>query len=88
MVYGLNYPEKSEAVRRLAELYDQPGPLEPADIRMVLNILGELGAREYADQVAEGYYLLAVQSLDGLGLENQATDTLRELAASLLQRKA
>ena len=88
VVYALNLSDRTEAVRRLAELYGQPDRLEPTDIQTVLNILEQLGAREYAEQVAESYYRRAVQSLDRLGLQNQATNALRELAASLLQRKA
>jgi geranylgeranyl diphosphate synthase, type I len=88
VVYALNHPGKTEAARQLAHLYAQPDQLEPSTIQMVLDILERLDARQYAEQIAEEYYRLALQNLDQAGVENLATSTLRELAASLLQRQA
>jgi geranylgeranyl diphosphate synthase, type I len=88
VVYALNHPGRPHAARQLARLYAQSGQLEPPAIQTALGILERLGARQYAEEVAENYYWLALQSLDQAGVQNPAQQTLRELAASLLQRQA
>ncbi len=61
--------------------------LDPPAIQAALRLLDRLGARQYAENMAEEYYRLALTSLDEAGIENAAQSHLRELAASLLHRQ-
>jgi len=89
VVYALNQPCGSDpdAARQLAELYARPGELDPSAIQFALELLNRSGARQYAEQMAEEYYRLALTSLDEAGIGNAAQSHLRELAASLLHRR-
>jgi geranylgeranyl diphosphate synthase type I len=87
VVYALNAGQR-DAAEKLAGLYAQPGPLDQADIRSALALMEQVGAREYAETMAEDYYRQAMRSLDETGIENEAQSDLRELAASLLGREA
>jgi len=86
VVYALSHPDDPDAAQQLAALYARPGELDPQAIESALALLDQLGAREYAEKMAEDYYRLALASLDGPGIENAAQARLRELAASLLHR--
>ena len=86
VVYALNQIEDSEAARQLADLYTHPCPLDKPAMQSALTLLARVGAREYAQTVAGGYYHQAVKSLEQVGVENAAYSSLRELAASLLGR--
>jgi geranylgeranyl diphosphate synthase type I len=55
-------------------------------VGMALNILEDLGARTYAEEMAHNYYQQALAELDAVGMENEAQDDLRELAAFLVER--
>jgi len=48
--------------------------------------LKDLGARRYADEMANDYYQQALTELNATGVENEAQEDLRELAAFLVQR--
>jgi len=89
VVYALNQPCGSDpdAARQLAELYARPGELDPSAIQFALELLNRSGARQYAEQMAEEYYRLALTSLDEAGIGNAAQSHLRELAVSLLHRR-
>ena len=90
VVYALSHPDDPDAARQLAELYAQAGELDPPAIRAALLLLDRLGARRYAENMAEEYYRLALTSLDEAGLEiaeNAAQSHLHDLAASLLYRQ-
>lgn len=87
VVYALGHPGDPAAARSLAELYARPDDLDPPDVRAALDLLDRLGARRYAEEMAEQYYRLALAALDEAGKENAATSHLRELAASLLRRQ-
>ncbi len=87
VVYALNHPDDPDAARQLADLYARPGELDPPAIRDALRLLDRLGARQYAEEMAEEYYRLALAGLDEAGRENAARSHLRELAASLLHRR-
>ncbi len=87
-VYALNQSDDRDASRELGRLYAQEGPLDEASREVALRILDRVGARQYAEEMAEQYYRHALQSLDQTGIENAAQSHLRELAASLVGRKA
>jgi geranylgeranyl diphosphate synthase type I len=89
VVYALNQTEQPEAGRQLAQLYAQPGPLEPAAIHSVLEILEQVRARAYAQEVADGYFQLTMRILDEIVPDGTAAGrALRELAESLVGRQA
>ena len=88
VVYALNHPDDHAAAQQLAALYASNGPLNEAGMESALAILEGLGARQYAEEMAEAHYRQALQSLDQTGAANAAQSDLRELAASLLGRKA
>ncbi len=88
VVYVLNHPKERDSARQLIDLYSQPDPLDESGIRSALEILKRAGARRHAEDMAEQYYRQALQSLGRSGIENPAQSHLRELAASLLGRKA
>jgi geranylgeranyl diphosphate synthase type I len=89
VVYALTQSRGGDpdAARQLAELYARPGELDPPAIQAVLRLLDRLGARHYAENMAEEYYRLALTSLDEAGMENAAQSHLHDLAASLLHRQ-
>lgn len=88
VVYALNQPEQPEAAQQLASLYTRPEPLDPAAIQSVLEILAQLNARAYAEEVADGYFRLAIRILDEIAGGTTAGQALHELAASLAGRQA
>jgi len=55
-------------------------------VEVALRILEDLGARHYAEEMANNYYQQALAELDAVGVENEAQDDLRELAAFLVER--
>jgi len=55
-------------------------------VEAALQILEDLGARHYAKEMADEYYRQALAELDATGVENEAQDDLRELAAFLVER--
>ncbi len=79
---------EDEAAEELAELYALEPPLSDAAIAAALSILDRVGARQEAEVLAERFYRLALHSLDATRIDNAAQRDLRELAASLVARKA
>jgi geranylgeranyl diphosphate synthase type I len=88
VVYALKHAGQRDAAEELASLYARTGPLDETDIQSALALMDQVGAREYAEAVAEDYYRRAMHSLDETGIENEAQSHLRELAASLLDRES
>lgn len=89
VVYVLNHPDERHSAWQLVELYSRPAPLDEAAIKTALTILDRTKARQYAEELAEHYYRQALASLEQIGPGiNAAQTALRELAASLLGRKA
>jgi geranylgeranyl diphosphate synthase type I len=86
VVHVLNHPDERHSAWKLADLYAQEGPLDECAIDAVLAILERTGARRYAEEMAEAYYLQALQSLEQTGIQNAAQAQLREMTASLLGR--
>jgi geranylgeranyl diphosphate synthase type I len=67
------------------EIY-QRQTIDEEAVEVALNILEDLGARHYAEEMANDYYQEALTELDAVGVENEAQDDLRELAAFLIER--
>ena len=87
VVYVLTRAEERSSARQLLELYSREDPLDENGIQMVLALLEEAGAREYAEEMAEMYYRKALSSLADTGIESNALTPLHELAASLMNRE-
>jgi geranylgeranyl diphosphate synthase, type I len=78
IAYGLDHSET------LRELY----AAETMDVAAVNAELNHIGARGYAEAMASQHHQRALDALDAAGRDNAATDALRELANSLLNRTA
>jgi geranylgeranyl diphosphate synthase type I len=77
--------EKRIGGQNLRGLYQQDTMGEEA-VGAILNILADLGVRHYTEKMANDYYLQALAELDVVGVENEAQQDLRELAAFLVER--
>jgi geranylgeranyl diphosphate synthase type I len=77
--------EQRTGVKYLKEIY-QEEIIDEEAVEAALNILGNLGARHYAEEMANDYYREALTELDAVGVENEAQGDLRELAAFLIER--
>ena len=88
VVYGLNQSRDRLAAQQLSDLYSTQGPLSESATQAALALLEQIGARQYAEDMAEEYYRQALQSLERSGVENPAQNGLQALAASLLHRQA
>lgn len=84
IVRALEKEQKNEA-KGLREIYQRKTIGEKA-VEVALKILENLGARRYAEIMANDYYQQALAELDATGMENEAQDDLRELAAFLVER--
>ena len=87
VVMALNQTAAPDAALELARLYLQPSPFNGEQVQRALDILEQVGAREYAEGLAEHYYVRALRHLDETGIDNAAQDHLRQIAASLLRRE-
>ena len=70
----------------LREIY-QRAAIDEEAVEATLDILEHLGVRRYAEAMANDYYQQALAELNAVGVENEAQDDLRELAAFLVERK-
>jgi len=84
IVYGLQNSE-GEAKMRLERLYSQKS-IEGEDITEVTKILDRLGARDYAESLAEQYYHKALEHLEAARLDTSRQAPLKETACFLLKR--
>jgi len=84
VVYGLQNGEGG-ARKRLEKLYSQKS-IEGGDIREVMEILDQLGARDYAENMAEQYYCKALAQLEATQLNTSRQAPLKETACFLLMR--
>ena len=71
--------------KSLRKIYQQE-TIGEEDVGMALKILEDLGARHYAEAMANDYYQQALAELDATGVENEAQGNLKELAAFLVER--
>ncbi|MGQ9546622.1 MAG: polyprenyl synthetase family protein [Dehalococcoidia bacterium] len=84
VVYGLQN-SKGGARKRLKKLYSQES-IEGEDIAEVVEILNDVGARDYAESAAEQYYCRALARLEATGLDASRQAPLRDIAQFLLRR--
>lgn len=78
VLYGL------ENNQELRELYAAPG----IDVQRVVKLLKQVGAKEHAERLANDYTQKAAAALDAAQPQGEAGEALRELAQSLLWRRA
>jgi geranylgeranyl diphosphate synthase type I len=83
VVYGLQNSE-GEVRKRLERLYSQKS-IEGEDITEVTKILDHLGARDYAEDLAEQYYHKALAHLEAARLDTSRQAPLKETARFLLK---
>jgi geranylgeranyl diphosphate synthase type I len=84
IVRALEQEQKTKN-RGLRKIY-QRETIDKEAVRVALNILEDLEARHYAEEIANDHYLQALAELDAVGVENEVQDDLRELAAFLVER--
>lgn len=86
VVYALENPLVGEELRAC---YAQP--IGQGDVPVVLNLLAQAGAREYAEQAAQTAHQAALDALAASGVladGNEAGKALREMAVMLLGRRS
>jgi len=76
---------RGEHKERLKKLYSQKH-IQHEEITEVVGILEQLGARDYARNLAEQYYHRALAQLDATQLGPSRQASLREAASFLLER--
>ena len=81
-IFGLTHREVGP---RLRQIYGQE-TLREQDVEQVLGLLDAAGAREYAQEKADGFRTAALAALDETGLKNRPTDQLREIAQRMTRR--
>ena len=84
VVYGLQNSQ-GDIRKRLEELYAQKS-IEGKDITEVTKILDRLGARNYAENLAEQHYNKAIAQLKATRLDTSRQSPLKEIARFLLKR--
>jgi geranylgeranyl diphosphate synthase type I len=84
VAYGLR-SSKGEAGERLIELYSRDS-IGGKDVKEVTRILDDLGARQYAENMARQYYRKALTHLDAAGLALSSLAPLKETAGFLTAR--
>ena len=73
--------------RRLASLFDKPGPLGEHECSEALIILERAGSKAYAEAMAAHYLQLALDCLTQIALHESDEQALGGLARSLLSRR-
>ncbi len=84
VVYGLQ-SSHGEARKTLEKLYSQRY-IEGEDIKEVMDILDQLGTKDYAENLAEQYYYKALAQLEATQLDTSRQAPLKEIASFLLKR--
>ena len=84
VVYGLQNSEGKEK-EKLVKLYSQKS-IEGEDITEVRKILEQLGARDYAEDLAEQYYYKALAQLKATRLDTSRQAPLKDTACFLAKR--
>ena len=84
IVYALRNNDSRDKAE-LERLYSQER-IEREDISTVVEILDRLGARDYAQNLAEQYYRRALERLEASGVEKERQAPLREIVYSLVER--
>lgn len=81
VLYGLSHSEE------LHERYANQEPFTGADVEHIKDLLDEVGARRYAEDLARQYSEQTMQHLNAANAQGQAGAALRELVDMLLHRK-
>jgi geranylgeranyl diphosphate synthase type I len=84
VVYGLQSRD-GEATKRLKKVYSRKS-IEGEDVGVVMQILDRLGARDYAENLAEQYYHEALAHLDATRLDTIRQAPLKQIACFLSRR--
>jgi geranylgeranyl diphosphate synthase type I len=84
VAYGLQSRD-GRARERLRKLYSQEC-IDGEDIAEITKILDHLGARDYAENLAEQYYCEALTQLEATGLDTSQKAPLKEIGCFLLKR--
>ena len=84
VVYGLQSSD-GEAAERLKKVYSRKS-VEGEDTGVVMQILDRVGARNYAETLAQEYYHKALEHLDATGLDTSKQAPLKQTASFLLRR--
>ncbi|MBI3913637.1 MAG: polyprenyl synthetase family protein [Chloroflexi bacterium] len=79
---GLNHAKYRAT---LSAIYLKP-VLEPVDVRRVLDMLDEAGARDQTQKRADEFHAAAQAALARASAHNRASDQLREIAAGMTRR--
>ena len=82
IVYALGQAASSEHVQRVFG----KDTIGEEDVQVMLDILDEVGARGYAQRIAEEHRQRALEALERTGIENEAQERLRQLALFLTRR--
>lgn len=85
VIYALERA-KGEEREELLRIYGK-GTINLEDVARVIQILSQLGAKEYAQEMAQKYYQEALSELEGAGLSAWAEEELKEVTAFLLERE-
>jgi geranylgeranyl diphosphate synthase type I len=79
---GLNHPQHGAALRAI---YAQ-AQLSPSDVARVLALLDQTGAQGQAQRRADELRVRARDALDATGIQNRASDCLRDLVNAMTRR--
>lgn len=83
VIYTLQEAKKAQK-KRLVEIYK--GDAGQAEVDEVLDMMEEIGAYEFAKDMAAKFENEALNELDMTGIENEAMSKLKDLARFLVQR--
>jgi geranylgeranyl diphosphate synthase type I len=84
VLYGLQN-SKGDERERLEKLYSQKS-IGDEGVTKVIKILDQLGARDFAENLAEQYYQKALIELEATGLDTSNQAPLKEASSFLLKR--
>jgi geranylgeranyl diphosphate synthase type I len=84
VAWGLQSNEGATG-ERLRERYSRKS-IGGEDVKEITRILDDLGARQYAENMAQQYYRKALAHLDGTGLDSSSLAPLKETAGFLMAR--
>jgi len=88
IVYALQQEASLPASEQRVHKVYQRKLIDEDAIKVVLDSLQALGARQYTQQMALDYHDRALAELEATGMENEGQDGLRDLATLLVNRKS
>jgi geranylgeranyl diphosphate synthase type I len=81
-IIGLQHSQHGPAMKTI---YSKP-QITAADVAHVLKLLDQVGAREQTESQADKFRQMAMDALDATGIQNSATEQLRQVAAAMTKR--